>query len=343
MYGTVFTTVPGLLGFFGVVFCLSMICHKIVKEEREMERRYRNLSRLRQTNIAQTDVQVKSTWRISRIFKVSRPDGRAPLTAGERLVMSRRREIFLQALLYVLVCVLITIWTYINGIFRLIGSKKKYPFSLVGAFYVFYPLGGALNILVYTRPKILLIRRRHPDYSWLRAFWLVMTAGGQLPVISDNEPRDHDSLNSLDDEADLNLLQFICCRKRKTRSSSASDLEQNGPNMVSFTSTAGLVERPASIGEISSLNNSTVNQISCYEKDDEDQDDDDKSTKVIKRLVSQKSSQVSYVSEEESREHSRSLQSRETRESSLSMNTEDYESERSLSTIQPVTVPHPEN
>mmetsp|Transcript_21433 Transcript_21433/g.31531 ORF Transcript_21433/g.31531 Transcript_21433/m.31531 type:complete len:518 (-) Transcript_21433:102-1655(-) len=323
IYGTAFVTIPGFLSFIGICLSLSLICHKVVKEESQMERRHRsNLTPPSQSSITQTDVQVKSTWRISRMFKFSRSGGRAPLTAGERLVKSSRREIFLQALLYVLVCVIVTIWTYIYGIFRAIGGKN-FPYVLSAAFYVFYPLGGALNILVYTRPKILLIRRRHPDYTWLRAFWLVMTAGGQLPIISDNEPRDHDSLGSMDDETDLNLLQFICCRKRTIRSGSASDLEQNSPNMLSSTSTSRPIPRPASvdgISGISSINNSTGNEISRYEKHDDDQFDEGKSAKAIKSPLSQKSSLVSYASEGESRGNISSLLSRETLDSSFTTN-----------------------
>ncbi len=43
------------------------------------------------------------------------------------------------------------------------------------------PLGGLLNILVYTRPNTASFRRRHPDCSRLWALCLVLRAGGEIP------------------------------------------------------------------------------------------------------------------------------------------------------------------
>ncbi len=45
----------------------------------------------------------------------------------------------------------------------------------------FFPLGGFLNILVYTRPKVAVFRRTHPICSLVRDFWLVLDGGGEIP------------------------------------------------------------------------------------------------------------------------------------------------------------------
>jgi len=45
----------------------------------------------------------------------------------------------------------------------------------------FYPLGGFLNIIVYTRPMVAELRRRYPECSRMRGFWLVLTVGGRIP------------------------------------------------------------------------------------------------------------------------------------------------------------------
>eukprot|EP00553_Chaetoceros_curvisetus_P001335 CAMPEP_0204622506 /NCGR_PEP_ID=MMETSP0717-20131115/8152_1 /ASSEMBLY_ACC=CAM_ASM_000666 /TAXON_ID=230516 /ORGANISM="Chaetoceros curvisetus" /LENGTH=90 /DNA_ID=CAMNT_0051637237 /DNA_START=872 /DNA_END=1141 /DNA_ORIENTATION=- len=45
----------------------------------------------------------------------------------------------------------------------------------------FFPLGGFLNILVYTRPKVASLRRTHPECSRIRGFWMVLHAGGEIP------------------------------------------------------------------------------------------------------------------------------------------------------------------
>ena len=54
---------------------------------------------------------------------------------------------------------------------------------------MFYPLGGLFNLLVFTRPSVWILRRRH-SYSWLKAFVLVIKAGGEVPhEFRDNEPK----------------------------------------------------------------------------------------------------------------------------------------------------------
>lgn len=45
------------------------------------------------------------------------------------------------------------------------------------------PLGGLFNILVYTRPKVTSFRRKQPGISRIKAFWLVLRAGGEVPDI----------------------------------------------------------------------------------------------------------------------------------------------------------------
>ena len=48
---------------------------------------------------------------------------------------------------------------------------------------IFYPLGGLFNILVYTRPKVLSLRRINPQYYWFQAFVIVIRAGAVVPMV----------------------------------------------------------------------------------------------------------------------------------------------------------------
>ncbi len=48
---------------------------------------------------------------------------------------------------------------------------------------IFYPLGGLFNILVYTRPKVLSLRRMNPQYYWFQAFVIVIRAGAVVPMV----------------------------------------------------------------------------------------------------------------------------------------------------------------
>jgi hypothetical protein len=44
-----------------------------------------------------------------------------------------------------------------------------------------WPLGGFINIFIYTRPKISIFRKRNPHLSWIEAFRSVILAGVEIP------------------------------------------------------------------------------------------------------------------------------------------------------------------
>ena len=69
-----------------------------------------------------------------------------------------------------------------------LGLGKPSSFLLIAS-EITCPLGGLFNILVFTRPSVWILRRRH-SYSWLKAFVLVIKAGGEVPhEFRDNEPK----------------------------------------------------------------------------------------------------------------------------------------------------------
>jgi hypothetical protein len=77
-----------------------------------------------------------------------------------------------------------------------LGLGKPSSFLLIAS-AITCPLGGLFNILVFTRPSVWILRRRH-SYSWLKAFVLVIKAGGEVPAhdCRDNEPKNEVSPNS---------------------------------------------------------------------------------------------------------------------------------------------------
>ncbi len=94
-----------------------------------------------------------------------------------------RRAIVVQANLYVLAFLATIIFGFISQVSTMISeidTSEQDIFVLLGS--IFGPLGGLYNILVYTRPKILILRRNNPDMSWIRAFILVVKAGGIVPL-----------------------------------------------------------------------------------------------------------------------------------------------------------------
>lgn len=90
-----------------------------------------------------------------------------------------RRETMIQAILYVSVF----FSTYGVAIFIAFCniSDAEVPTLILFVFVIVYPLGGLLNVLVYTRPSIIALRTSHSDLSWLHAFLVVVNAGGANP------------------------------------------------------------------------------------------------------------------------------------------------------------------
>lgn len=104
--------------------------------------------------------------------------------AGDLLKLYRR-EFMIQASLYVLAyCITyVFIWWIPYAVFMVIKARvvDTPMLSVLGS--TIYPLGGLFNILVYTRPKVLSLRRSNPTFSWVRSLTLVVGAGGVVPPI----------------------------------------------------------------------------------------------------------------------------------------------------------------
>ena len=97
------------------------------------------------------------------------------------LVRRYRREFVVQANLYVLDFFATNFFAWVIQIV-LTCLKKEVDSAFILLASIFYPLGGLFNILVYTRPKVLSLRRNNPRYSWFQAFTLVMRAGVVVPM-----------------------------------------------------------------------------------------------------------------------------------------------------------------
>ena len=65
-----------------------------------------------------------------------------------------------------------------------------------------YPIGGLFNIFAFLHPQSAFLRRRHPECSWFKAFWLVLKSGGKAPPaesFEDGDPKfSFSSRNSFD-------------------------------------------------------------------------------------------------------------------------------------------------
>ena len=100
-----------------------------------------------------------------------------------------RKEIVIQACWFVLSFFVIFLFWWIMNLTLL--AKTVPPHFVIYTMSFLYPLGGLFNVLVYTRPKVVNFRIKYAEYnhSWIRAFWLVLKNGGEMPSKSRN-PQD---------------------------------------------------------------------------------------------------------------------------------------------------------
>jgi len=136
----------------GIVAIMSMLCcHAILLD--------RNFG-VRLENNADVSRQQQEADSLSRIYK---------------------REMVLQAISYS--GVFLAVYSlYLAQTFIYIAGKSHLAtpaFSIT--VIILFPLGGFFNILIYTRPNVVTLHRRYSEYSWLRALWLVLKAGGEVP------------------------------------------------------------------------------------------------------------------------------------------------------------------
>lgn len=103
----------------------------------------------------------------------------------ENMYLSRvyLSQMLIQAMLYAIIFFVTYVFVWIAGLITTFGNPV--PTFVLYPMCWLYPCGGALNIFVLTRPKILALRSKFPELRWPRAFWLVLKAGGDLPKEED--------------------------------------------------------------------------------------------------------------------------------------------------------------
>lgn len=93
-----------------------------------------------------------------------------------------RRQVFIQASLYILVYFLVYFIPAVLVFLVVIAGLSPAHWINVST-SIFYPMGGCLNVMVFTRPGVLSLRRRNPHYSYLEAFIIVVRAGTAVPMV----------------------------------------------------------------------------------------------------------------------------------------------------------------
>jgi hypothetical protein len=99
--------------------------------------------------------------------------------SNETTIRIYRREIIIQAYCFVVAYFVTFICRWIIYIHLLSKAQPSIWFIRISS--VIYPLGGFFNVIVYTRPKVVAYRIRHPEITWFKSFWLVLKGGNVLP------------------------------------------------------------------------------------------------------------------------------------------------------------------
>mmetsp|Transcript_16121 Transcript_16121/g.30449 ORF Transcript_16121/g.30449 Transcript_16121/m.30449 type:complete len:465 (-) Transcript_16121:3122-4516(-) len=128
-------------------------------------------------------------WHVVTKDRIFRTIERVPAVAGsasireiqvDRVARLLRRETILQVVLYLSAFLLTYGLPFAIAIFNLMNSAVPDPIKCTTS--ALFPLSGLFNILIYTRPQVVAFRRLHEgEYSWPRALWRVIKAGGENP------------------------------------------------------------------------------------------------------------------------------------------------------------------
>lgn len=171
LYSHVFMFIGGLgvplLCFGGVVTCMIVLFSHAVKKTR-LYRRMLVVQQEEQNHgggtTTTTPAQPEETEAdlISRIYM---------------------RETAIQASLYVTCFMVVYVVPFCALIYTVSGNVASLVqnAAIQTIMFIFFPLGGFFNIAIYCRPKVVALRSRETDISWIKAYMVVIRGGGEIP------------------------------------------------------------------------------------------------------------------------------------------------------------------
>jgi hypothetical protein len=127
-------------------------------------------------------------WHVVSQDRLFRTSSQAPvvgIASREEIQLDRvarllKRETMMQVVLYTSAFLVTYGLPFIVAMYNVTNTPVPGPIKCTTS--LFFPLGGFYNILIYTRPQVVAFRRLHEgEYSWAKALWLVIKAGGENP------------------------------------------------------------------------------------------------------------------------------------------------------------------
>jgi len=187
----------------GVVCTMAMMCWHVLFREPLLYGLRRPTSELNQPeNQSRLGKPCGSLCSCLKLFQ----DRQEYETEGAYLARVYLGQVVSQGCLYVGAYMATYCMAWVHNAYFLTGNRPPYWTSICMSFFL--PFGGVFNILVYTRPKVKVLRIRHPEYSWVRAFILVFKAGGEMPK---EEQESEDSSNGVENNSFNDIDILVCC------------------------------------------------------------------------------------------------------------------------------------
>lgn len=128
-----------------------------------------------------------------------------------------------QASLYIVSFFASNVWAYLYGFLVTIGQDV--PFGITLMFSIFYPLGGLFNILIYTRPKLISLKKRQPELSWIRCFFEIVKSGVAVPDIVITSERSEQGSSRM-----AQAMSAVISRKGKSKN--LNERKRNSDTMI---------------------------------------------------------------------------------------------------------------
>ena len=146
----------------------------------------------------------------------------------QELAASYKKEMISQLVLYSLAYTVTYLpWAAINIMFTL---NKTPSDILIFIVQMFAPLEGLFNILIITRPARRVVRTKSPHIGRWKAFWIVLSNGGDAPTQTDPSTGT-DQVKSRDislEEHRNKTLVINNCQKKKSSSHESEKYLENG-------------------------------------------------------------------------------------------------------------------
>jgi hypothetical protein len=187
MFFVLFYYLPSFLSFIGMIACLGTLIQYTYAQE----------AKFRKVTSAQNQDLSKNCcgWTKHRSSTIMEDDENEKLSPrGQRIRRAREnlrsysRETVVQSSLYMFAFLTTYSFLFIWLFLSLSGAEdQRWTFLAIS---LTWPLGGLFNVLVYTRPKVAVLKASYPTYPWILMFLTVVMAGGEVPDEIDLNPQE---------------------------------------------------------------------------------------------------------------------------------------------------------